>query len=501
MPWYRAGSVAVTNGSAIVTGAGTDFVGNTQAGEAFLGPDGREYEISGVQSATQLTIIPAYQGASAGGQAYGIQPTASFARDLAILAAQLLNTFGAVRDGVGQGLFPDGSLAAPAMRFAADQDTGLRRVANNVLALTTGGQDILTAGTYVGIGTGSPLHKLHVNNSNNDPTFMLAGNNNNGLGVGVRADGFPAILSFSGSGMAFGGGLGGVAVEYGRFDNAGNMLIGTPFGTKHTVRKDGAEGSSVFEVYNGFTVFNSTGLGWNQAGATVWLTKNITTNRTINAAGTINASGADYAEYMFKSAGCGIIAKGDVCGVDQDGKLTKTWADAVSFVIKSTDPSLVGGDTWGAHLPPKPDEPTPEPIAPVFPTSPFNGADEASLTAWQVAYPALVAAYNAEQAVYQAEHAAWQQATEAYAVALAEWEQDLEAARQCVDRIAFCGQVPCNVTGDFDVGDYIIAAANGAGIKAIAVKPDAITLPQYMRRIGKVWAIRDGRAWIDVQHG
>ena len=45
------------------------------------------------------------------------------------------------------------------------------------------------------------------------------------------------------------------------------------------------------------------------------------------------------------------------------------------------------------------------------------------------------------------------------------------------------------------------AAASGAGIKAVAVKPDDITLPQYMRRIGKVWAIRDGNAWIDVQHG
>jgi hypothetical protein len=144
MPWYRAGSVAVTQGSATVTGAGTDFVGNTQAGEAFLGPDGREYEISAVQSATQLTIIPAYQGASAGGQAYAIQPTSSFARDLALGAAQLLNTFGAVRDGIGQGLIPDGTVGTPALRFAADQDTGIRRVSANVMSLVAGGFDRLT---------------------------------------------------------------------------------------------------------------------------------------------------------------------------------------------------------------------------------------------------------------------------------------------------------------------------------------------------------------------
>jgi hypothetical protein len=155
---------------------------------------------------------------------------------------------------------------------------------------------------------------------------------------------------------------------------------------------------------------------------------------------------------MLKAAGCGIIAKGDVCGVDREGKLTRTWADAISFVVKSTDPTLVGGDTWAAHLPPRPEQ----------------GEDEAAAT---------------------------------FASRLTEWETALEQARLCVDRIAFCGQVPCNVSGDFEVGDYIVAAQDGDGIKAVAMKLDDMTLAQYARRVGKVWAIRDGRAWIDVQHG
>ena len=91
--------------------------------------------------------------------------------------------------------------------------------------------------------------------------------------------------------------------------------------------------------------------------------------------------------------------------------------------------------------------------------------------------------------------------SDAHRRAQAEARAELEQARLCVDRIAFCGQVPCNVAGDFEVGDYIVAAASGAGIKAVAVKLDDMTLAQYARRIGKVWAIRDGRAWIDVQHG
>lgn len=389
MPWYRAGSVAVTNGSATVTGAGTDFVGNTQAGEVFLGPDGRVYEISAVQSATQLTIIPTYQGASAGGQAYGIQPTASFARDLAILAAQMLNTFGAVRDGPGQGLFADGTQAAPAIRFAADQDTGLRRVAPNVLAIVTGGQDRLW------------------------------------------------------------------------IDAAGRLQCGTQgngdYGLScHTLANGVSENDRILNVtginHGSFQAFSAGSGNWNAAASAMKIALNSSTGRSINAGGTINTNGADYAEYMFKAAGCGTIAKGDVCGVNRDGELTKTWAEAISFVLKSTDPSYVGADTWASHLPARPEQ----------------SEDEANTL---------------------------------FASRLAAWDKDFEAARQCVDRIAFCGQVPCNVTGDFDVGDYIIAAANGAGIKAVAVKSDEITLPQYMRRIGKVWAIRDGRAWIDVQHG
>ena len=72
-------------------------------------------------------------------------------------------------------------------------------------------------------------------------------------------------------------------------------------------------------------------------------------NRSINAAGTVNASGADYAEYMTKS-GDFAVAKGDVVGINAEGKLTNLFANAVSFVVKSTDPSYVGNDKWGSDF-------------------------------------------------------------------------------------------------------------------------------------------------------
>ncbi len=48
---------------------------------------------------------------------------------------------------------------------------------------------------------------------------------------------------------------------------------------------------------------------------------------------------------------------------------------------------------------------------------------------------------------------------------------------------------------------YLVAVARGAGIDVSAVREADMTLQQYMRRLGAVWAIRDGRPWIDVQHG
>lgn len=96
----------------------------------------------------------------------------------------------------------------------------------------------------------------------------------------------------------------------------------------------------------GLTVYARGGGGANGAATVVTVGKDTDTGRSINAGGTINATGADYAEYMVKSEGCPVINKGDVCGVTSRGELTMSFDDAVSFVVKSTDPGLVGGDIY-----------------------------------------------------------------------------------------------------------------------------------------------------------
>lgn len=283
----------------------------------------------------------------------------------------------------------------------------------------------------------------------------------------------------------------------------------------------------------GWAITGPAGLG-SSAACALGITRNATTNRSINASGTINANGADYAEYMVKASDCAPIAAGDVCGVTRAGELTRSWAAAHSCVVKSTAPSIVGGDTWAAHLPPRPEAPPalaeepqpPEPLAPPPPLPPApDSVDPAALAAHAEAIAARAEAVAAAEAAhaqavaaYPAAHAEWVAARDAHAIATADyeaaraaWDAQLEAARQRVDRIAFCGQVPVNVSAEVLAAceaalaegqpAYLVAVQDGDGIAAALVRAEDMTIGAYMRRLGKLWAVRDGRPIIDVQHG
>jgi hypothetical protein len=87
----------------------------------------------------------------------------------------------------------------------------------------------------------------------------------------------------------------------------------------------------------------------------------------------------------------------------------------------------------------------------------------------------------------------------AYLSVLAVFEAKLEAERQKVDRIAYCGQVPVNVQGA-SPGQYVVPVQDGDGIGGQLVDDDAITFEQYRRAVGVVQNIlSDGRANIRVK--
>lgn len=292
----------------------------------------------------------------------------------------------------------------------------------------------IDASGNVGIGTSSPgtySAKLAVVSTAADTRIAVIDDTSNGRGGYLRSNYSDAVVLGTTSGvrdLVFAPDN----TERARISTSGNLLVGTTSGSKLlTVQGGSTGGVSVQAGFGGinatsFQIYHADAGGQSSAATVANIAKVASTNRSINAAGTINASGADYAEYMTK-AGEFTVAKGDVVGIDSNGELTNVFSDAVSFCVKSTAPSYVGGDTWGAEL----------------------EGDE------------------------------------------------LEAARQKVDRIAFAGQVPVNVIGA-TAGQYIIPVEDNGAIAGQAVSNP--TFEQYQIAVGKVIAIEsDGRARIIVK--
>lgn len=90
--WYSAGTIAVANGGAVVTGGGTNWLIDPQFnGAGILLPDGLIYEITDITSATALNIKPNYKGTSVGsGGAYQIAPIQGWARQTAMQITTLM---------------------------------------------------------------------------------------------------------------------------------------------------------------------------------------------------------------------------------------------------------------------------------------------------------------------------------------------------------------------------------------------------------------------------
>lgn len=93
MPWYRIGTVNVTNGSPAVVGVGTAWRQQAKQGDIFRGPDRGVYEILSVNSDTSITLAENYIGTTQTGQPYSIAPTQGFVRDLTEQVQQLIQEY------------------------------------------------------------------------------------------------------------------------------------------------------------------------------------------------------------------------------------------------------------------------------------------------------------------------------------------------------------------------------------------------------------------------
>lgn len=175
------------------------------------------------------------------------------------------------------------------------------------------------------------------------------------------------------------------------------------------------------------------------------------TSRSINARGTVNVNGADYAEYMKKEENF-TIQKGDVCGITCSGLLTNMYSRSIMFVVKSTRPCIVGGDEWSESFEEKP-----------------------------------------QRKNYYSD--------EDYDHALAGWTERFEALRNTVDRISFTGKVPVNFC-DCNPGQYLYAIEGvNDTITFASIDPSNITFAIYPFIIGRVInKLEDGRAEIIIKN-
>ncbi len=350
---------------------------------------------------------------------------------------------------------PDGSATAPTYGFSAATTSGIFREASGAVALAVGGTKVFAAaGGEVTFGGYDPASTtadgVHVDLS---PGYV---------GTQQAAAASVANLAFqasSGTGSVF-------SVNY-----AGAVVAGAASGSFHTFQRGSAGDATatILQVRDAGNVcayfYNASGSGWNTSGAAMRLAANGATSRSLNAAGTLNASGADYAEYRrLIEPLYGAVPKGAILGLDAAGLLTDRFDDVVGRVlIKSTAPNLVGNDSWGAEAN----------ICALYGVEPVGDEPEDGT----------------------AEHDAWLARKAAF-------EGALETERQYWDRMAMCGVVPCNVAATTaDVGKYLVPTRTADG--AIGASPVAeadLTLAQYIRSFAVIEAIGgDGRPLVSVK--
>lgn len=95
MPWYKTGTVSVTQNSNAVIGSGTAFIANSRVGDGFRGPDGGWYEVTNIASDTAMSISPNYQGASNGAGGYALAPLQGYVKESADRLRSLVLQYGA----------------------------------------------------------------------------------------------------------------------------------------------------------------------------------------------------------------------------------------------------------------------------------------------------------------------------------------------------------------------------------------------------------------------
>ncbi|WP_433739008.1 phage tail protein [Pseudomonas putida] len=194
MPWYKSGTVACTLNSTTVTGTGTAFAANARVGDAFLGPDGRWYEVANIASDTVLSILPAYLGATVSAGTYALAPMQGYVKDSADALRALVNQYGAKLAALGTtgnyDILPVNKGGTGGTdQASARSGLGLGSVAIEsvvpVIKGGTGGTDQASARAGLGLGSVATESTVPVDKGGTGGTTQAAART--GLGLGAAA--------------------------------------------------------------------------------------------------------------------------------------------------------------------------------------------------------------------------------------------------------------------------------------------------------------------------
>ena len=211
-------------------------------------------------------------------------------------------------------------------KFTSITNTGL--TSGYVVYAGTGGLESGSSNLFwdstngrLGIGTSSPTGPLDIVGSVSRVRWLL--NNSYAYQEGLNAAG-SAYADFVYDGNSHQWQIS--SAERMRIDSSGNVGIGgTSSGARLWVQSssntEGTELSrnTAANTYNTIVSYVVQAEGFNSSATALKVGKNSSTSRSINAGGTVNAAGLDYAEYMVKADNF-TINKGDICGIDAKGK-------------------------------------------------------------------------------------------------------------------------------------------------------------------------------------
>lgn len=127
MPWYKSGTVSVTQNSNVVIGTGTAFIANGRVGDAFQGPDGDWYEVTNIASDTAMSIAPNYKGITSAAGVYALAPMQGYNKATADALRQASLQVGDALDGMEENVLSASNSAAAALASkdsAATSETG-----------------------------------------------------------------------------------------------------------------------------------------------------------------------------------------------------------------------------------------------------------------------------------------------------------------------------------------------------------------------------------------